>query len=242
MPKSRVENKVSPIAIEKLVAHPDNPNRMSKRNFARLVRNIERTGRYEPLVVRPCPRKAGFFQIINGHQRCQALQELGYKTVDVIVWDVNDRDADMLFATMNRLGGSDVLEKKLALLSRLSKQRQTGDLAKLLPATRRQIERLSKQKQAGDLAKLLPATRRQIERLSRLKISNCRTAIEKCNSQIRAGKSKFANPLVFFVNDEQKEIIENALTVAREARGGKTKAARNAAALAFIAQHLNLKS
>ncbi|MHC4494861.1 MAG: ParB/RepB/Spo0J family partition protein [Planctomycetota bacterium] len=219
MPKSRVENKVSPIAIEKLVAHPDNPNRMSKRNFARLVRNIERTGRYEPLVVRPCPRKAGFFQIINGHQRCQALHELGYKTVDVIVWNVDDRDADMLLGTMNRLGGSDVLEKKLALLSRLSKQRQTGDLAKLLPATRRQIERLS-----------------------RLKISNCRTAIEKCNSQIRTGKSKFANPLVFFVNDEQKEIIENALTVAREARGGKTKAARNAAALAFIAQHLNLKS
>jgi len=219
MPKSRVENQVSPIAVEKLVAHPDNPNRMSKRNFAKLFRNIERTGRYEPLVVRPCPRRAGFFQIINGHQRSQALQGLGYKTVDAIVWDVDDRDADMLLATINRLGGSDVLEKKLALLSRLSKQ-----------------------KQVNDLAKLLPATRRQLERLSRLKISNCRTAIEKCNSQIRAGQSKFANPLVFFVNDEQKEIIENALTVAREARGGKTKAARNAAALAFIAQHLNLKS
>lgn len=219
MPKSRVENKVLPIAIEKLVAHPDNPNQMSKRNFARLVRNIERTGRYEPLIVRSCPRKTSFFQIINGHQRCQALQELGYKTVDAIVWDVDDRDADMLLATMNRLGGSDVLEKKLALLGRLGKQ-----------------------KQAGDLAKFLPATRRQIERLSRLKISNCRTAIEKCNSQIRTTKTKFANPLVFFVNDEQKEIIENALTVVREARSEKTKAARNAAALAFIARHFNLKS
>jgi ParB-like chromosome segregation protein Spo0J len=58
MRETRNENRVSRIAIDKLVAHPDNPNRMSKTNFAKLVRNIERTGRYEPLVVRPCPTPA----------------------------------------------------------------------------------------------------------------------------------------------------------------------------------------
>jgi ParB-like chromosome segregation protein Spo0J len=73
-------NQVQSIALDKLVAHPDNPNRMSKAKFAKLLRNIERTGRYEPLVVRSCPQKPDCFQIINGHHRLQALIELGNKT------------------------------------------------------------------------------------------------------------------------------------------------------------------
>ena len=39
-----MENMIQTIAIEKLIPHPDNPNRQSKANFAKLVRNIERTG------------------------------------------------------------------------------------------------------------------------------------------------------------------------------------------------------
>jgi hypothetical protein len=47
-------NVIRSIGLDKLVAHPDNPNKMSKANLAKLVRNIERTSRYEPLIVRPC--------------------------------------------------------------------------------------------------------------------------------------------------------------------------------------------
>jgi len=240
-------NKVQSIALDRLVAHLDNPNRMSKTNFVKLVRNIERTGRYEPLVVRPCPREnchscvsrnrddvgKTCFQIINGHHRWQALRELGYKTADAIVWDIDDRDADILLATLNRLGGSDILEKKLALLKRLNQRMEVGKLAKILPL------------RAG-----------QIERLTELKIPDCRKAIENC-------KSKILNPLVFFVNDKQHKTIENALSLARvqhQSPSGKspmvahngetvrldsissTKAAKNAAALTYIAQQfLNLK-
>jgi len=247
MRETRIENRVSRIALDKLVAHPDNPNRMSKTNFAKLVRNIERTGRYEPLVVRPCPQKnchscasrnpdddrMSCFQIINGHHRWQALRELGYKTADAIVWDIDDRDADILLATLNRLGGSDILEKKLALLKRLNQRMEVGKLAKLLPL------------RAG-----------QIERLTELTISDCRTAVEN-------RKPKILNPLVFFVNDKQQKTIENALSLARvqpqlpsgkrtpAAHDGEAarldsissgKAAKNAAALAYIAlQFLNLK-
>jgi hypothetical protein len=160
------------------------------------------------LVVRPCPEKIGFFQIINGHHRWQALRELSYKTADAIVWDIDDRDADVLLATLNRLGGSDVLEKKLALLKRLNNATFGG--------------------QARELAKLLPLTRTQIERLSNLKgpitpskkTANC-----------------FANPLVFFVNDKQQEIVKNALSLAKKHKiSVKTKAAKNAAAFTYIAQ------
>lgn len=134
--------KVRQIALEKLIPHPDNPNRMSRANFAKLVRHIKNTGQYEPLVVRPHPQKRGSFQIINGHHRCQALSKLSYKTAQAVVWPVDDEQTDVLLTTLNRLGGRDMLDKKLAILRRLSRQRATHDLAKLLPQTRGQLERL----------------------------------------------------------------------------------------------------
>jgi ParB-like chromosome segregation protein Spo0J len=237
MPETRIENQVSRIAIDKLVPHPNNPNRMSKGNFAKLVRNIERTGRYEPLVVRPCPARDchscasssvrdtlrrnpeasgetehDCFQIINGHHRRRALQELGYKTVDAVIWDIDDADADLLSATLNRLGGSDVLQKKLALLGRLNERAN-----------------------ARDLAKLLPHTAPQIQRLTEMGNSACPMAMDNGGSQIASRKSPFANPVVFFLDDAQHEVVEKALSLARESQSAKTKAAQNAAALAQIA-------
>jgi len=140
MRETRIKNLISSIAIERLNAHPDNPNRMSKVTFAKLVRNIERTGRYEPIVVR---QKDDAYQIINGHHRVKALQQLGYKTADCLIWDVDDHEADILLATLNRLAGSDELEKKLALLKRLNEQMHARELAQLLPQTAKQIERLN---------------------------------------------------------------------------------------------------
>ncbi|MHC4483074.1 MAG: ParB/RepB/Spo0J family partition protein [Planctomycetota bacterium] len=136
-------NWIQAIALEKLVAHPDNPNQQSRVNFAKLVRNIERTGRYEPLIVRPCPDKVGCFQIINGHHRCDALIKLGYKRADCIAWDIDDEQTDILLATLNRLGGTDELSKKLKLLKRMNKKLSSGELAKLIPQTKKQVERLA---------------------------------------------------------------------------------------------------
>lgn len=132
------------IAINKLTAHPDNPNRMSKAAFAKLVRNIERTGKYEPLVVRPHPEKgeSGFFQIVNGHHRWLVLKQLGYKTADAVVWDIDDQQTEIFLATLNRLSGSDVLDKKLQLLKKLTEKMPVTELGKILPQTSKQLERL----------------------------------------------------------------------------------------------------
>ena len=229
MQETSKQNRVSRIAIDKFVAHPDNPNRMSKANFTKLIRNIEQTGRYEPLIVRPCPQKnchscasrnpdddrISCFQIINGHHRWQALRELGYKTAEAIVWDIDDNDTDILLATLNRLGGSDILEKKLVLLKRLNQRMDTRELAKLLPQTTKQIKRLTS-------------------------ILDTRFSIP---DEHRASRSKY-RALVFFVDDKQQEIVKRALSLA--GRGGSrttiTKAAKNAAALTYIAQQfLNSK-
>jgi ParB family chromosome partitioning protein len=196
-------NSIQSIALEKLVANPDNPNRMSGATFGKLVRNIKRTGRYEPIVVRPHPQRGDHFQIINGEHRCRALAKLGYKTADCIVWDIDDEQADILLATLNRLGGSDELGKKLNLLKRLNKKINADELSKLLPQTAKQIERLTNLKMPSMPAK----------------------TIAKC----------FSNPMVFFVNDTQQETIEEALSSAQELGDEKTKAAKRAAALAYIA-------
>ena len=217
-------NRIQSIALGRLVAHPDNPNRMSESKFAKLLRNIKRTGRYEPLVVRPCPKKScrscakrnpnelgkSCFQIINGHHRWRALKELDYKTAEAIVWDLNDQDTDIMLATLNRLGGSDVLDKKMELLKRLNQAAFRG--------------------QTTELAKLLPQTSNQIKRLLELKISDCRKAIENHRSRV-------LNPQVFFLNDKQQAIVKKALSVTmKEVEKNRTKAVKNAAALTFMAQ------
>jgi ParB family chromosome partitioning protein len=194
-------NMVQSIELEKLVAHPANPNRMSTATFGKLVRNIERTGRYEPIVVRPHPERGDHFQIINGHHRCLALTKLGYKAADCVVWDIDDERTDILLATLNHLGGTDELGKKLELLKRLNKKMESGELAKLLPQTAKQLERLTNLK--------MPST--------------------------PAEAKSFSNPMVFFVNESQQEVIEKALSSAERARSEKTKAAKRAAALAHIA-------
>jgi len=212
-------NSIQSIALDKLDFHPDNPNRQSKVNFGKLVRNIERTGRYEPLIVRPCPGKADYFQIINGYHRCQALAKLGYKTADCIVWDIDDEETDILLATLNRLGGSDELAKKLKLLERLSKRTEANILARILPQTRSQIERLNS-------------------------MLNARySMLDACKSEVENRKSKaFANSLVFFVNDKQQEQIEKAMSLVESAgrltaepKAEMTNAAKRAAALTHIA-------
>jgi hypothetical protein len=116
---------------------------MSRANFGKLMRHIKQTECYEPLVVRPHPQRRGCFQIINGHHRCAALKKLGHATAQVVVCNVSDEQTDILLATLNRLGGRDILDRKLAILRRLTTQRSTQELAKLLPQTKGQLERLT---------------------------------------------------------------------------------------------------
>jgi len=207
-------NSVKSIALDKLEAHPDNPNAQSKTNFGKLVRNIERTGRYEPLVVRPSPDKPSSFQIINGHHRCHALSRLGYEKADCIVWNIDDEQTDILLSTLNRLTGRDQLAKKLKLIKRLSKTSNSAELAKLLPMKKKQIERLNS-------------------------LLNSRSSmLETCRSQIDSHKSKiFANPMVFFLDDKQQQIVEKALLLGDSSAAEKTKAARRAATLTHMAKY-----
>ena len=86
------------------------------------------------------------------------------------------------------------------------------------------LKRLNKSMEAGKLAKLVPQTAKQIEQLTNLKMP----------SRPAEAEGFFSNPMVLFVNDGQREVIEKALSAAEG--GEKRKALRRAAALAQVAE------
>ena len=225
-----MQSTIQSIPLDKLLAHPLNANRMSEQTLKKLLRNIERTGLYEPIVVRPHPKTKDSFQIINGHHRVKALKMLsrkgclmaGQDTANCVVWEVNDNETAILLATLNRLQGSDILEKKIELLNKLKEHYQSGQLAKLLPQTKKQIEALAN-------LKVPPAV---------------------CPLGAEGADKIFAKPLVFFVTPQQAEIIESAMSLAIEKVTGETTAERKAKALVLMVKeyvqrnqklHLKLK-
>ena len=78
--------KIQEISIELLLEHPENSNFMNTETAQKLRRHIERTGRYEPLTVRPHPSEEGEFQVINGHNRLRVLRALNCRTANCVVW------------------------------------------------------------------------------------------------------------------------------------------------------------
>jgi len=136
------ETTIIRIPLEQLLPHPENPNRMSKANFEKLKLHIKQTGNYEPLIVRKHPQREYFFQIINGHHRCEALKQIGAKTADCIQWDADDNQVRILLTTLNRLGGKDELSMKIEIIKKLSEKYNSKELSKLLPDNKQTIEKL----------------------------------------------------------------------------------------------------
>ena len=132
------------IPIEFLVNHPENSNFMNAEIAQKLRRHIERTGRYEPLTVRKHPNEKGKFQVINGHNRLRVLRTLNVKMVNCVVWDIDDQQTRLYLATLNRLSGQDVPERRAVLLDNLLESYVRNELAALLPDTEKQLEELEK--------------------------------------------------------------------------------------------------
>jgi len=143
------------LPLDALDPHPENANRMSADRMEKLKGHIERTGRYEPLIVRPMQNaerrmqnerpnsKNGVrYQILNGHHRAAVLRELGRTQARCDVWDVDDDEARMLLATLNRLEGRDDPKARARLAAHLATGRSAEDLARLLPEPPDAVERL----------------------------------------------------------------------------------------------------
>jgi hypothetical protein len=134
--------KIQGIPVGLLLEHPENSNFMNAETARKLRRHIERTGRYEPLTVRPHPSEEGKFQVINGHNRLRVLRTLNYRAVNCVVWNLDDDQSRLYLATLNRLSGNEIPERRAALLDNLLQTFDVDELTALLPDDRKQIEEL----------------------------------------------------------------------------------------------------
>lgn len=199
------------ISIEDLRPHPLNSNVMPDDLREKLRAHIHRTGRYPFLVVRPHPDEPGCFQVLDGHHRVEVLRELGHKEARCDVWSVDDREAKLLLATLNRLQGQDLPIRRAQLIHELLGEMSATDLAGLLPETDKQLEELHALLEfpADEIAALLAEQAAEDEKV-------------------------LPRVLTFVVTPEQEETIDRAVDLASDGTVGRDRKARG---LANLARH-----
>ncbi len=199
------------IPIKDLRPHPLNSNVMPEDLREKLKAHIHRTGRYPFIVVRPHPDEAGCYQVLDGHHRVDVLRDLGHTEARCDVWNVDDREAKLLLATLNRLQGQDSPIRRAQLIHELLGELNLGDLAGLLPETDKQIEELHALLEfpAEEIAALLADEAEKQEKV-------------------------LPRVMTFVVTPEQEELIDRAVELASDGTQGRDRKARG---LANLAQH-----
>jgi ParB-like chromosome segregation protein Spo0J len=197
------------VALDDLLPHPLNSNVMSADLQAKLRAHIKRTGRYPFLVVRPHPDESGKYQVLDGHHRVAVLRDLGHAEARCDVWQVDDREAKLLLATLNRLQGQDTPARRAQLLHELLSDMSPSDLGGLLPETEKQLE---------ELHSLLEFPAEEIAALLEQQAADAEKVLPRI--------------LTFVVTPEQEELIERAVEMASDGTQGRDRKARGLANLA----------
>jgi len=200
---------VCDVPLDHLQPHPMNANVMSPDLQAKLQAHIKRTGRYPHLIVRPHPDDVGKYQVLDGHHRLVVLRELGHAEARCDVWQVDDREANLLLATLNRLEGQDQPVRRAQLIHELLGEMNLDDLAGLLPETDRQIE---------DLHALLEFPAEEIAAL--------------LDEEAEAEEKVLPRVMSFVVTADQEQVIEQAVELASDGTPGRDRKARGLTNLA----------
>lgn len=202
------ETRLVSVPLAELHPHPANPNLMSDGRLETLARNIEREGRYPPLIARPHPERHGEWQLLDGHQRIEVLRRLGHPEALVFPWECDDETALILLATLNRLEGEDVLAKRAALLT---------ELTQLVPVE--------------ELALLLPEDGAQIEEMLALVDLDSDALIAELTAAAERNSATSPRLISFAVLPEDERAIERAVAAASERLEGKNRRGRALAAI-----------
>jgi ParB-like chromosome segregation protein Spo0J len=217
--ESRVQ-RIGPrmIPLDCLLPHPLNSNVMPPDLQAKLRAHIKRTGRYPYLVVRAHPKESGKYQVLDGHHRVTVLRELGYPEARCDIWAVDDREAKLLLATLNRLQGQDQPRRRAELVHELLAEMNVSDLGGLLPESDKQLEELHALLEfpAEEVAALLRQQEEEAERV-------------------------LPRVLTFVVTPEQEKHIEAAVEAASDGTHGRDRRARGLTVLArrFLQESAN---
>jgi ParB-like chromosome segregation protein Spo0J len=202
--------------LSDLVPHPLNANVMSDEMREKLKAHIKRTGRYPYLIVRPHPEQSGKYQVLDGHHRIAVLRGLRHSDALCDVWEVDDREANLLLATLNRLEGQDVPIRRAQLIHEL-----LGDMS------------------ISDLAGLLPETDGQLEELHALLEFPADEVAAQLDEQAEEEEKVLPRVLTFVVTPDQERIIEEAVELASDGTPGRDRKARGLMNLAahYMEEH-----
>ncbi len=180
---------IQEIVIKLLDDDPRNPNVCSPETLNKLRENIKRNSFCPTLIVRPSPKKKKRYIIVDGHHRVKVIRELGWKKVMCQVADVDELEAALLLATLNRLRGEDQPRKRAELIDRLLQQIELPDLSALLPESQTEVD---------DLLSLLT-----------LDTDNLAQQIW---AQQEAELAAFPVPYTFLISPEDAPVVDEALT------------------------------
>lgn len=107
---------VTNISIDSLIEAKNNPNVMTKHEFASLVHAINEEGFLAPILIYPDPDIDGKFRIIDGHHRTRAAKHLGMSAVTAVVMDCDPQREVVLRIALNKIRGElDLTDTALAL-------------------------------------------------------------------------------------------------------------------------------
>ncbi len=186
------------IPLQLLDNDPKSSNVCSPETLEKLRRNIERTGLYPPLIVRPRNKKSERFIIIDGHHRKLVLESMGHTEAKCVVWRISGQEAKIALATLNTLRGTENLKKRAELVQALTQTLPIEELAQLIPEATEEIQ---------DLLALLE---QDIEALER-----------SVQEQMEAEKASLPVPLTFLVPPQDLASVTQALTHFQESSSKK---------------------
>ena len=84
------------VKIENLNLDEGNPRVITKEKAVALAKSIDRFGLVQPIIVNRITQR-----VVGGHQRLEALKQLGEKEVDIVVVELSDEDEKALNLTLN---------------------------------------------------------------------------------------------------------------------------------------------
>lgn len=136
------ELKVHDWDIDQIYPNSWNPNMTSKRVDEAIRESIGTYGMVDPITCRRHPELDEALQIIDGEHRLEACKEMGYKTVPVVVLDINDANAKKLTIIANETRGRAEPNSLAQLLDDISKELDLDELGLGLPFSQKEIEEM----------------------------------------------------------------------------------------------------
>jgi len=128
------DERIIEIETERLRTFQNHPFKVADdQQMTQLIESIKHYGILTPLIIRPLPE--GVYEIISGHRRKYAAQQLGYRKVPVVIRVLKDEDAviSMVDSNLQRENISPsekafALKMKYDAMKRKSGRRKKGQI------------------------------------------------------------------------------------------------------------------